>query len=50
MCLKVVSAALLLVFLKESTFETREKKFYFTSKALFVSKKSKFRIFDLQIS
>ena len=43
--LKVVSATFLLVrFLsrKESTCETRENIFYFTSKALFVPKKIKF--------
>ena len=41
----VVSATFLQVYflsLKESTCETRENVFYFTSKALFVLKKNKF--------
>ena len=52
-CLEVVSATFVLVCfssLKESTCETWGKK-YFTSKALFLSfsRKSKFRILDIQI-
>ena len=46
--LKVVSATFLLICffsVKESTFETRKNAFYFTSKALFVLEKIKFKDF-----
>ena len=50
--LKFVTTTFLLVCflsLKESFSETRKSTFYFTSKTLFVLRKSDFRILDIQI-
>ena len=51
--LKVVSATFLVVRfldLNESTYQTRENNFYFTSKALFVFEKIKLKILHFEIS
>ena len=53
LALKVVSAKFLLVCflsLKESTCETKKNVFYFILKAFLFSRKSNFRILDIQIS